>query len=720
VSIFEIYGDQMNGPNGEKTKKIGGVTLDYSKYPGEDYYCDGNAEDEILDIVRNNDREKFPEIISSRKDWATLYHLSPARGNIVRWIPMNGTEKVLEIGAGPGAITETLSSMAGEVECVDLSAKRSEINATRNKDRDNITIHVGNFVDVEPTLADDFDYIFLIGVFEYAGSYMDSAAPFHDELLRILPHLKKGGRIVIAIENRLGLKYFAGAREDHTGRYFDGIESYENSGMSVRTFSRAGLERIFVDCGITDYSFYYPYPDYKFTSEVYSDGRLPKASELTDNIRNFDRDRLLLFDEKAAYSGIVGDGLFPQFSNSYEVVIGPPLPVEYTKFSTERSPEYRIMTGVIKDSDGKRRVVKTPLTAQAEHHTARMEDSYRKLSDRYGSRTNALKICPCRIDSRKRAVFDYIEGRTLETMLDKCLAGNDMENFLKLTDKYLELVGTNSGSSASDGDMTFANIMINGLNWTAIDYEWEEDRSIPARDMLARALTVYVREDPKRSKQIIPAIKQHYGISDDDIAAAAEEEKALQIKVSGNSIPLSAQRNDYGTKVIVPGEIIAEDPALRETAAKEDEARRNEETKEVSLTSVQVYYDSGKGFSEEESFFLKERYADEGCISFEINVPENVKTLRIDPALCPCFAMVREAAFGRADTSAITKLMRFNGSMDRSGVVVFTTDDPCFTWDMKRMRRAAMVHGDAKIKMTLQMCGMPSTMARRAEKGECR
>jgi hypothetical protein len=78
VSISEIYGDQMNGPNGEKTKKIGGVTLDYSKYPGEDYYCDGNVEDEILDIVRNNDREKFPEIISSRKDWATLYHLSTA------------------------------------------------------------------------------------------------------------------------------------------------------------------------------------------------------------------------------------------------------------------------------------------------------------------------------------------------------------------------------------------------------------------------------------------------------------------------------------------------------------------------------------------------------------------------------------------------------------------------------------------------------------------
>ena len=36
-------------------------------------------------------------------------------------------------------------------------------------------------------------------------------------------HLKKGGRIVIAIENRLGLKYFAGCAEDHLGTYFSGI-----------------------------------------------------------------------------------------------------------------------------------------------------------------------------------------------------------------------------------------------------------------------------------------------------------------------------------------------------------------------------------------------------------------------------------------------------------------------------------------------------------------
>ena len=34
------------------TETIGKVTLNLDKYPGEDYYCDGSVEDEILEIVK--------------------------------------------------------------------------------------------------------------------------------------------------------------------------------------------------------------------------------------------------------------------------------------------------------------------------------------------------------------------------------------------------------------------------------------------------------------------------------------------------------------------------------------------------------------------------------------------------------------------------------------------------------------------------------------------
>ena len=106
-----------------------------------------------------------------------------------------------------------------------MSLKRSKINASRNKECGNLSIKVGNFTDIEPDLDNDYDWIMLIGVFEYAISYIGSETPFEDFLKILKKHLKKDGRIVIAIENRLGLKYFAGCKEDHTCEFFDGIDT---------------------------------------------------------------------------------------------------------------------------------------------------------------------------------------------------------------------------------------------------------------------------------------------------------------------------------------------------------------------------------------------------------------------------------------------------------------------------------------------------------------
>ena len=46
----------------------------------------------------------------------------------------------------------------------------------------------------------------------------------------------------MAIENKLGLKYFAGCKEDHVGRMFEGIEGYKNT-SGVETFSKRELEK---------------------------------------------------------------------------------------------------------------------------------------------------------------------------------------------------------------------------------------------------------------------------------------------------------------------------------------------------------------------------------------------------------------------------------------------------------------------------------------------
>ncbi len=301
-------------------EKIGKVTLDYEFYPGEDLYSDGPVEEELLEIAKNYGEEELNQIIAERNSWPILYHFSHIRQNIVEWLPITRNQKVLEIGSGCGPITGMLAKKAKSVTCNDLSKMRSTINAYRNKDCDNVKIMVGNFQDVESSLTETYDYITLIGVFEYSQGYIGTEQPYVEMLRRISRHLAPGGKVVIAIENRLGLKYWAGCTEDHVGKYFEGLENYPDT-KGVRTFSRKELSDIIDKAGNFKTTFYYPYPDYKFPMTIYSDKRLPKKGELRDNFCNFDRNRIQLFNEGKVYDSLTDAGLFQEFSNSFLVLV---------------------------------------------------------------------------------------------------------------------------------------------------------------------------------------------------------------------------------------------------------------------------------------------------------------------------------------------------------------------------------------------------------------
>ena len=54
---------------------------------------------------------------------------------------------------------------------------------------------------------------------------------------------------------------------------------------------------------------------------IYSDEYLPKKGELNKNIWNFDRERLLLFDEEKVFDSLIDSRLFPLYSNSYLAIL---------------------------------------------------------------------------------------------------------------------------------------------------------------------------------------------------------------------------------------------------------------------------------------------------------------------------------------------------------------------------------------------------------------
>lgn len=311
------------------------ATLITEHHHGADLYSDGAVEDELLALFKSGG--DVSAILRQDKRWPVLYHLSPDRRNLLEWFPFKKDGKLLEIGAGCGALTGLFAEKVADVTAVELSTRRSQIIYERYRANDNLEIMAGNICDfqpqaqasprrADPPMAEKFegkfDYITLVGVLEYARSFVKGETPECQLLKQCRALLKPEGILIVAIENKFGLKYFAGAREDHSGRSFESIEGYRADAPAV-TWSRDELSALLQESGFDSRCFYYPYPDYKMPKEIFSDDYLPEINHIFQDAPNYDRDRYRIFNEKLALINLVENRKFDFFANSFLVLASP-------------------------------------------------------------------------------------------------------------------------------------------------------------------------------------------------------------------------------------------------------------------------------------------------------------------------------------------------------------------------------------------------------------
>lgn len=275
---------------------------------------------ELLSIIKQASPKSYNRIIANKKDWTTMYHLSHLRANVIEWLPICKSDTVLEIGAGCGALTSLFCERAAQVCALERDEEQTIINRERNLDRNNLVLVSGTLENVHSEFEDGFDWIFAI------DQFMDSAMNQWEEnslteFIRIASRLlKPQGKLVIALPNRFGLKYLAGSVEERTGKFFEGVQGFPSVNGSF-SYTKQELTRAISSAGEFSCRFYYPYPDHVFAMSIYSDDYLPKLGELRTNHNNFDHARPELFDETEAFDSIIESGTFPQFSNSFMVVL---------------------------------------------------------------------------------------------------------------------------------------------------------------------------------------------------------------------------------------------------------------------------------------------------------------------------------------------------------------------------------------------------------------
>ncbi len=248
---------------------------------GLDYSDGATVEDRMLQqISAASDLSVLsPEIRALITDWPSRYHFDPGRANLLRPLRLRPQARILEVGAGCGAITRYLGESGFAVVAIEGSGKRAQIAAMRTRDLPGVRVVQGRLDEID--FDEPFDAVVLVGVLEYAAVYGDAGVDSHLALVRRCAELLgPDGVLVVAIENRLGLKYLAGAAEDHTGEPYIGINNgYAPDGP--RTFTKSELSGLIAEAGLPVTQFLIPLPDYKIVRSVVRFSEAPEGSLLS-------------------------------------------------------------------------------------------------------------------------------------------------------------------------------------------------------------------------------------------------------------------------------------------------------------------------------------------------------------------------------------------------------------------------------------------------------
>lgn len=313
----------------------------------------------IHDYVFQNSHGDYEILLQEEKRFSVHMALSELRRGLFNWYSFKENARVLEIGGGYGALTGLFCEKAQEVVVTERSLYRAQIIEKRYGHVDNLSIYAGDIMDM--SFEKGFDYIILTGILERVGKGTFTERIYADYLSALKRFLNPAGVILAAVDNRYGLRYFAGMKDIHTNKVFDGIRRYPEGNKGAHSFDKQEINKV---CNLSDFKahkVYYPLPDYRMPQLIYTDQHLPENNLKERLIPYYTDHSSVIFNENIVYDDLVKNEVFPFFANSFLIELSDEVEAldkaVYAAVSTDRGKERSFAT-VIYDNDV---VIKKPL-----------------------------------------------------------------------------------------------------------------------------------------------------------------------------------------------------------------------------------------------------------------------------------------------------------------------------------------------------------------------
>jgi SAM-dependent methyltransferase len=252
-------------------------------------------------------RDALEMIPDAKREQIIAHGSDEARGWWRYLLPGTITGKVLDIGAGLGAITFSLANAGYDVVAVDSVIERATfLKIRRDQDEvNNVQTACASALEL-PFPASSFDLVIMNGVFEWLGLSDTSLSPKKVQkkvLQKVFNLLKPGGILYLAIENRIAAIYILGFKDPHSGLRFTTLmprkiadwyaRMKQKGGYKTYIYSKFGYAKMLKEAGFKKMRFFLPLPSYRNFKVIVPIGNRKVTKYCATHIWNMKQLRLL-------------------------------------------------------------------------------------------------------------------------------------------------------------------------------------------------------------------------------------------------------------------------------------------------------------------------------------------------------------------------------------------------------------------------------------------
>jgi len=409
---------------------------------------------------------------------------------LLNWYNFSPEGKVLYIENKECSMKELLQEKCKTVICISGAASFDEVFLNQNNKA--------------------FDYIIAIGTAERLPDPVKAFSLWRDML-------KSNGRLILGMDNRLGLRYFCGDRDPFTNRNFDGIENYrriskeDRKNLQGHNYSKEEICNLLDSSGWSKRKFYSVLPNLDLPQLIYSEDYLPVEALDIRYFPMYNYPDTVFLEEEFLYKDIINNGLFHTMANSFLIELSNDNlyeNVNHVTVSMDRGRE-KAMATIIRD---KEIVEKRALYEDGIHRLRELKVNEEDL------RAHGIVVLEGKYENDSYTM-PYMDSEISVTYFRR-LAKENLDKFIKEVNRFRELILQSSehidtaeekgelGIVLKKGYIDLVPLNCFYVNGTFVFYDQEfYEENYPANVIILRSIELIYAGDPEM-EAILP--KQYF------------------------------------------------------------------------------------------------------------------------------------------------------------------------------------------------------------------